>query len=115
MALNLGHPPEAFNKNIGTQAPLPESYFIGVSQRSDAADSRMFHGKWDSRMAQALVILECSRERTALKYYGCSVHWDTSQKCWHPNRLSQGEAETSGVPTNLQVQKIRPLTLKPWL
>lgn len=45
MALNLGHPPEAFNKNIGTQAPLPESYFIGVSQRSDAADSRMFHGK----------------------------------------------------------------------
>lgn len=48
MALNLGHPlesPEAFNKNIDTQAPLPESYFIGVSQRSDAADSRMFHGK----------------------------------------------------------------------
>lgn len=86
MVLNLDRPldsPEAFNKNIDTQAPLPESYFIDVGQRSGTADSRLFHGDQNSQMARALVILECSmtllilecsRGRTALKYYGCSVH-----------------------------------------
>lgn len=54
MVLNPGYPvesPEAFNKNIDTRIPLPESDFIGVDQRPGTGDSRMFPGE----------ILECSR------------------------------------------------------
>lgn len=54
MVLNPGYlaeSPEAFDKNIDTRIPLPESDFIGVDQRPGTGDSRMFPGE----------ILECSR------------------------------------------------------
>lgn len=36
---------EAFNKNIGTWAPLLESDYTAVNQRSGTGDSKMFWGK----------------------------------------------------------------------